>query len=110
MRFYKNLYVSESLEKKKDKIIKKLSAGKYGLTLYLLVLIPEGENQLEFYSAAMLRQKLISDEGLFVVGIASGYDDAVYLVQEIAGEVYEATGGLDIRSYIREQESREDAK
>ena len=106
MKFYRNLYVSESLEKKKDKIIQKMKKGKYPLTIYILALIEEGENQLEFYSSALLRQKMVSDEGIFVVGIAAGYDDAVYLVEDIAKEVYERTGSLDIRSYIQEQEER----
>lgn len=104
MKFYRNLYVSESLEKKKDKIIQKMKQGKYPLTIYILALIEEGENQMEFYSAALLRQKVVSDDGIFVVGIAAGYDDAVYLVEDIAKEVYEKTGDLDIRSYIREQD------
>lgn len=104
MKFYRNLYVSESLKKKKDKIIQKMKQGKYPLTIYILALIEEGENQMEFYSAALLRQKVVSDDGIFVVGIAADYDDAVYLVEDIAKEVYEKTGDLDIRSYIREQD------
>lgn len=106
MKFYKNLYVSESLEKKRDKIINKLIYGKYPLTVYVIVLLEEGENQMEFYSASMFKQKIVSADNIFVVGIASGYDEAIYLVQRIAEEVYEKTGGLDMRSYIREQERR----
>lgn len=48
------------------------------------------------------------DDDIFVVGIAGGYDDALYLVEEIAKEVYEKTGDLDIRSYIRERERKEE--
>ena len=70
----------------------------------MIVLIEEGENQLEFYSASLFKQKIVSDDGIFVVGIASGYDDAIYLVEKIAEDVYKKTGGLDMRSYIREQE------
>lgn len=106
MKIYKNLYVSESLKEKKEKIINKLCSGKYPLTVYLLALIEEGENQMEFFSASMLWQKMVAEDDLFVVGIASGYDDAVYLVKDIAEEVYEETGGLDIRAYIREREEQ----
>lgn len=103
MKFYKNLYFGEGLEKKKDKIIRKLKSGKYPLTLYLLTLAGTKENQLEFYSTLMLRQKMIRAEEALVVGIASGYEDAIYLVEEITREVYEKTGGADIRSYFPEQ-------
>ncbi|MCI8639209.1 MAG: hypothetical protein HFG41_08735 [Coprococcus sp.] len=104
MRFYKNLYVSGSLQKKKDKLIEKLKAGKYPLTVYLLVMPVEGKNQIEFYPAALLYQKIVSKERLFVVGLASGHEDAVYLVEDIVREVYEKTGDADIRAYIMEQE------
>ena len=102
MRFYKNLYVSESMTKKKEKVIAKLNKKKYPLNTYVIALIEEGENQLEFYSTLMFRQGSVIDDDIFVVGIAGGYDDALYLVEEIAKEVYEKTGDLDIRSYIRE--------
>ena len=107
MRFYKNLYVSESMTKKKEKVIAKLNKKKYPLNTYVIALIEEGENQLEFYSTLMFRQGSVIDDGIFAVGLASGYDDALYLVEEIAKEVYEKTGDLDIRSYIREQEREE---
>lgn len=100
MRFYKYLYVSESLEKKTEKIKTKLQKGKFPMNAYMIVLIEEGENQLEFYSAALLHQQIFEKENLFIVGIAESQMDAIYLVDEIAREVYANTGGLDIRSYI----------
>lgn len=104
MRFYRNLYVSEELENKRELILTRLKKGKYPITTYLLVLIEDGPNQLELFSTSLLHQKMIADHDYFVVGIASGYFDAVYMVEDIAKEVYEKTGGLDIRSYIIERE------
>lgn len=92
MRFHKNLYVSESMTKKKEKVIAKLNKKKYPLNTYVIALIEEGENQLEFYSTLMFRQGSVIDDDIFVVGIAGGYDDALYLVEEIAKEVYEKQG------------------
>ena len=94
MRFYKNLYVSESMTKKKEKVIAKLNKKRYPLNTYVIALIEEGENQLEFYSTLMFRQGSVIDDDIFVVGIAGGYDDALYLVEEIAKEVYEKTGEM----------------
>ncbi len=94
-------------DKKKKKVIAKLNKKKYPLNTYVIALIEEGENQLEFYSTLMFRQGSVIDDDIFVVGIAGGYDDALYLVEEIAKEVYEKTGDLDIRSYIREREREE---
>lgn len=107
MRFYKYLYVSDSLAKKKEKIIKRLKSGKYPVGTYIVVLIEEGANQLEFYNTALLRQKLLDDGNQFVIGLAAGYDDAVYLAEEILRDVYKNTGDADIRSYIMKQEGWE---
>lgn len=103
MRFYKNLYVSDSMAKKKEKTVKKLENGRYPIGTYIIVLIEEGPNQLELYNTALLKQQLLDDQSQFVVGLASGYDDAVYLVEEILRDVYEHTGGADIRAYLTDQ-------
>lgn len=107
MKFYKELYVSESLTKKKDRILKRLKEKRYPVNIYLIVLIEEGPNQLEYYSTALLKQSLLCDRAQFVVGIAAGYDDALYLVEEIVENVYKETGGADIRSYIKKKDSWE---
>lgn len=101
MKLFKKLYVSEYVKHRKEKIIKKLKAGEFPLSYYILVLIEEGENQLEFYNTSLLYQKKLQEEELFVVGIAAGYEEAIYLVEDITREVYEKTGTADIRSYIR---------
>ena len=107
MKFYKYLYASDSMAKKKEKTVRRLKSGKYPVGAYIIVLIEEGPNQLEFYNTALLKQKLLDDKRQFVVGLASGYDDAVYLVEEIVRDVYENTGGADIRAYIMKQEGWE---
>ena len=48
MRFYKNLYVSESMAKKKEKVIAKLNKKKYPLKTYVIALIEEGEISWNF--------------------------------------------------------------
>lgn len=107
MKFYDHLYVSSGLsEEKKDKLIQKMLDGKYPLTAQILVLIEEGENQLEFFSTALLYQHIIRTEQLFVVGIAESYMDAIYMVEDITKEVYQKTGTVDIRSYIMEQQQK----
>ena len=105
MKFYKNLYVSKLVENKKDKIIEKLKQKDFPMILcYIIVLLEEGEKQMEFYSTGLLHQKQLERDDLFIVGLAAGYRDAIHLVQEITSEVYEETGGADIRAYIREKE------
>ena len=38
MRYYKHLYLTEGLEKKKEKIIRKLESGKLQLSVHVITL------------------------------------------------------------------------
>lgn len=106
MKYYKHLYLSEGLEKKKDKIIQKIEAGKILPGIFLVTLAPDEKNQLEIHRYILLLQPVFHREELFVVGISKDYEGALELVEEITQEVYNKTKNADIRSYIldREQE------
>lgn len=100
MEFYKDLYVSESLEKKKDIIIEKIKQGKIQFNCYIITLTENPENQLEFYDSLMLKQKNFKQEHLFIVGIADGYDEALSIVQRITEDTYRIWKNADIRKFI----------
>ena len=100
MTFYCDLYISEELEKIKEKVIKKLQKNSLQPSVYIITLAQGRQNHLEFYSSLLLKQHIYEDTDLFVVGIANGYDDALYMTQEIVTYIYNQTEGTDIRSYI----------
>ena len=104
MKFYNNLYISDDLKNKKEKWTKKLESGKYPLGAYILVLPENSENQLEFYRATMLYQEYFYSKEIFIVGLAESYMEAIYLVEKITREVFEKTGGADLRSYLLRQQ------
>lgn len=106
VKYYSNLYVSDSLKKKKDKVIRRLERRKIQPDLHVILLPGCDHNQLEIVNAMYLLQPGYPREDRLVVGIAKGWDDAVELVETISREVYEATGNLQLRDYIqaREQE------
>ncbi len=104
MRYYRHLYVGESLRKKKIRIILRLEAGKIPFELRLLVLPGTKNNQLEIIDPNLFRQKNYPRRDYFVVGIAKGYDEALEILEEIAKNVYNETRGADIRSYILNKE------
>ena len=100
MKYYHNLYASESLQFKKKIIIDDLKKEKLYINLYIIVLTKNERNHLEFYDSALLRQKVFRKEDLFVVGIANGYSGAVEVVEQIVQDVCENTNSTDIRNYI----------
>ncbi|SHJ21262.1 hypothetical protein [Hespellia stercorisuis] len=106
IKIYRYLYVSESLERKKSRILGKLVSNELQPDIYVITLAANPQEQLEFYNSMLLKQKIFSPESLMVVGIARGYEDALYLVEEITRDVYEKTAGTDIRQYISERQNQ----
>ena len=100
MKCYFALYVTGNLSSKKEEILKKIKKRKWQLETYLIVLAKNNENHLEIFHSALLLQKLIDPNELFLVGMADGYEEAVELVEKIVQDVYDTTGDTDIRSYI----------
>lgn len=107
MRFYRHLYLAEGLEKKKDKIIRRLEEGRFLPGVYLVTLPEREGSQLEICSSRLFLQPAFPREPLFVAGLAKDYEDALELVEKITREVYNETKGTDIRSYILEKEQEE---
>lgn len=100
MKYYKNLYMTDAIKKKKDKMIKKMEAGKLIPGIHLITLAVNPKNHLEIWHYPILLQPSFPKDELFVVGITKGYEEALEVVEEILQEVYNKTEGADIRSYI----------
>ena len=107
MKYYSNLYVSERLKKKKDKVIARLERRKIQPDLHVILLPKCDHNQLEIVNAVYLLQPGYPREDRMVVGIAKGFDEAAELIEKISREVYDATGDLKIRDYIQAKEQED---
>ncbi|MGN1266847.1 MAG: hypothetical protein ACI4UH_02805 [Dorea sp.] len=104
MKFYRDLYLSDGLEKKREVIMKKLKAGKFHRGYQLIVLSANPKNHLEIFSSMLLLQSAFTKNGLFVIGITKDYEEALEFVEHLVEKVYNETGRTDIRSYIIEKE------
>ena len=107
MKYYKYLYLEDGLEKKKDKIIKKLEKNRLQFGVWLIALPENEKNQLEIVDSKNLIQKNYPKEKIFVVGLTRNYEDALELVEKIVQEVYDKTGECDIRTFILKKEREE---
>ena len=96
----------DELKEKKEGIIYKLEHDKIQLNKYVIVLAENANNNLEFYDTALLLQRGWKKRRLLVVGIADGFEEALYLVEKIAQEVYDVTGDMKIRKYLLEQQKK----
>ena len=100
IEFYHNLYVSECWQEKKGKIVKRLKENKLQPQVYVITLSQGEQNQLEFFSSVLLKQSIFEHSKLFVIGIADGYDEALFLVEEIVQDVYQETKSANARQFL----------
>ena len=104
MKYYYNLYVSDSIREKKLNILSRIEKNELILGKFLVVLTQNEKNHLEFFDSALVTQKMVEKDKLFVVGLADGYGGAVKIVEKIVNEVLQATGGTDIRNYLLKEQ------
>lgn len=100
IRFYCDLYMSEELKQKKEQVIQKLRDNSLQPSVYVITLSQGEQNHLEFYSSILYKQHIYENTPVFTVGIAKGYDDALYMIEEIVEDIYQKTNDTNIREYI----------
>ena len=98
MKFYKNLYVGESI-KKPNKVKRKLRRNAGQFQVYVIALAG-GRDQLEIYHCAFLQQKYYRYHPTYIIGIAGGYEEAVDLVVKITEAALRETGRPDLKKYL----------
>lgn len=100
MIWYENLYIGESIPKKKAKIRRikrKVSRHAFLCNIFIIVLCRYGTNLLEIIPARELCQKAYPKQGLYIVGIAKGYEEALETAARIVIDVYKKTGGFELK-------------
>lgn len=100
MIWYEKLYVGESIVHKTKKIKWKICHNAGQLNIYVITLASNEHNLLDIIPAQELLQKGYPKRGLYIVGLAKGYEEAVEVAVSIVDEVYQATGTFAVRSYL----------
>lgn len=106
MEWHKDLYTGESIRGRQKKVKWKIMHNAGQPFVYVLTLASNEENLLDIIPARELLQKHYPKRGLYVVGLAGNYNEALALAGHIVNEVYRATGGFDVRGYIRHKGRR----
>lgn len=98
MKFYKNLYIGDTV-KKPEKVIKKLKKYAKLNNVYVIV-YDAGNARLEYYHSLMLQQYYYKQNPPFIIGIAGSKDEADGLILQIADESVAKTGSADLAAYL----------
>lgn len=105
LKWYSNLYIGEGAKKKAKTIIRKINTMAGQLGIYVITLAINPDNHLEIIPSYLLLQSNVYNNCPMIVGIASGYDEALSLITMITNEVYEKMGNTDIRTFIENEEA-----
>lgn len=102
MHFYKALYLSASLQKKKRQLKWKLKCGKILPGIYVIA-FTNNHDLLEIYQSVQLKQSYYKKNPPYIIGIADGYGNAVDLVQTILSEALKEISGTELNRVTLEQ-------
>lgn len=101
LTYYPGLYLGEGIsEKKLDKIKKKLRTKPLAANVFLIAAAHNPNDQLEIFDARLMAQHYYEDYEVYVVGIASDYEEAVGLVEQIVQECLRERGDCALKEYL----------
>ena len=99
--YHRKIYLGDGIsESKLDKIKKKLAEKPLFCSAYLIVLSRNPSDQLEIISAKQLVQSYYEKYPVYVIGIASDYDEAVAIVEQIVQECLQIRGDCALKEYL----------
>ncbi|MDE7016999.1 MAG: hypothetical protein K2P65_05400 [Lachnospiraceae bacterium] len=100
MKFYKNLYIGDTI-KDSNKVKRKIKHHAKQLTVFVIMLA-SGDGQLEICHTMLLRQPYYrkKENAPFIIGIAGSYEEAVGLVCKITEEAVAEIGCADLKRYL----------
>ena len=94
------LYMDEQIKEKPAVIRYRFKFKKYPGNYYYIIL-PDGQDMPEIIRAAYLKQPWYKNTDYAVVGVAREKASALKLFCRMAEDAYHATGGVNIRGYLR---------
>ena len=101
LKFAQNLYLGEGIAPEKlDKLKKRLNKKPLLANVYLTTPARNPADQLDIFDARQLVQPHYKDEEFLVLGMASGYEDALQLIERVTGECLKARGDCNLREYL----------
>lgn len=95
MKWHTNLYLGEHASCQPD-LVEKLKAGKRPMNVRLITLPANQNNLMDIVPCLGGFYR----DNLYVVGVAVGENEARQVVMSIIRDVYQTTGGFDVKQYL----------
>lgn len=102
IRWARNPYLGDGIEDIKE-IRSKVNKGSFLPGIFLVTLSEHPDHVMEIIPAYMLMQKWNRKNCSKIVGVSKGKKAAIKMVADIVGEVYENTGAVEIKEYLKKR-------
>lgn len=99
MKFYKNLYIGDTV-KKPEKAIKKLKRHKKQPWLYVIAYDRETDRLVVYHSLMLLQWYYKENPPGCIVGLANGREEAFEVIERIVKESLDSTGQVQPVTYL----------
>lgn len=101
IEFARKMYIGESIaEKNLDKIKIEIERKPLLSNFYFILPASNPENQLDIMHTRQLGQPFYDGHTFHVLGISSGYQEALELVQQITNDCLQTRGDVLLKEYI----------
>lgn len=103
MYFYRKMYCDEKLQSRKKRVLRKLRMNVGQLSVYTISLA-YGKDLFDIMHCANFKQKGYDRKNLYIIGIASSYEDAAILVQHMIHDFYKMYATYDFKGKLLEND------
>ena len=104
IKWYKHLYMSPRIKKRRANRIHRIERGRFLKGMYLLMLSAHPDNQLEIMDARFLYLPYENPHISMVVGLADSYGEALNLLLQISEDAAAAGCKGQLKRFILEKE------
>lgn len=101
MYFYRNMYCDDVIKAKKKRILRKLRMNAGQFSVYT-VSLAAGNDLFDIMHSANIKQKYFDRKHLYIIGIASSYEEATMLVQKMIPDFYQKYGTYRFKHHLLE--------
>ena len=108
MKFYKNLYIGDTV-KKPEKIKRKLKRYAKLNNVWLITYLSQNKH-LEIYHCLMLQQYYYKENPPYIIGIAGSQEEATQIICRIAEDAVYKTGNADLVTYLFQDKTSDSDK
>lgn len=98
MKFYKNLYIGDTI-RNPGKVRRKLKRYAKLQNVYVIAYMADS-GKLEIYHSLMFQQRYYKEHPPYVIGIAGDQEEAAGIICRIAQEALLETGSADLVAYL----------